>query len=196
MLESFDCSVVAERGDSSDLAGVVSECRPDVLVVEFGMTPIDGAEVARTVRDELPSTPVVVLDSSLDEMHAVKSLQSGAAAYVSKHADPRELPEAIAAAIKGENYVSSPLSRRPIDYWLKRPARADVDAYETLTAREREVLRLVGEGLSSPTIARRLGISRRTVEAHRANVKRKLKLRDHPAVLRYALLRQLRRQTI
>ena len=192
MLESLKYSVVAECGDSVDLAGVVSQFRPDVLLVEFAMSPLDGAEVARTVRDKVPSTPVIVLDGSDSETHAVQALRSGASAYVAKSAHPKELPQAIEAAIHGEKFVSSPLPPHPLHYWVHRAERGDFDVYDTLTIREREVLRLVGEAASSTTIARRLAISRRTVEAHRANIRRKLRIGSHAGLLRYALQRQLK----
>jgi DNA-binding CsgD family transcriptional regulator len=87
--------------------------------------------------------------------------------------------------------VGAPLSADPLEVWLARAARAAGDPYETLTAREREILQLVAEGHSSTAIARRLAISARTAEAHRAHVMHKLRLRNRAALIQYALSRGL-----
>ena len=92
---------------------------------------------------------------------------------------------------RGRRYLGAPLSDDSIDVWLARAAHATSDPYETLTGREREIVQLVAEGHSSTAIAGRLSISARTAEAHRANVMRKLRLRNQAALIRYALSRGL-----
>src|SRR5262249_43816479 len=121
----------------------------------------------------------------------VECLRNGASAYVATAAPPHELPDAIDAARRGRRYVSSPLSRRPLRYWLARAERTVADTYETLTTREREVLHLVAQGLSSRVVSRRLGISARTVETHRERLKKKLGLRNTAGLIRYAIERQM-----
>jgi DNA-binding NarL/FixJ family response regulator len=100
-----------------------------------------------------------------------------------------ELLRAVRQVARGRRYLGTPLSEDSLDVWLERAAGAATDPYETLTSREREILQLVAEGYSSTAIAGRLTISARTVEAHRANVMRKLRLRNRAALIRYALSR-------
>jgi DNA-binding NarL/FixJ family response regulator len=96
---------------------------------------------------------------------------------------------AIRMAARGRHYLGSPLNQDVLDVWMARAARKLPDPYDTLTSREREILQLVAEGYSSTGIARRLTISARTAEAHRANAMRKLRLRNQAALIRYALSR-------
>src|SRR5205807_697960 len=100
-----------------------------------------------------------------------------------------ELTRAVRTVAQGRRYLSSPLSPEDVQSWLLQAERLTGDSYESLTGREREVLQLVAEGYSSTRIARRLSISVRTAEAHRANVMRKLRLKNYTALIKYALAR-------
>jgi len=184
-------TVVAETARSVKLANLVLRVRPDVLLVDFEMSPLNGADVARTMRAQVPETPVVVISRYVSDVHVVECLRKGASAYVTKAAPPHELPEAIDAARQGRKYVSSPLSRRPLRYWLERATRGVADTYETLSAREREVLQLVSQGLSGSVVSRRLGISARTVETHRERLKEKLGVPNTAGLIRYTIERQM-----
>jgi DNA-binding NarL/FixJ family response regulator len=121
------------------------------------------------------------------EAHVVEALRSGAMAYVLKDANAEELVNAIREAAAGRRFLSAPFSNDLIDTYLNRPN--GVDSYETLTPREREVLHLVAEGLTSGEIAGRLFISPRTAESHRANLMRKLGLRSRTDLVRFAFQR-------
>jgi DNA-binding CsgD family transcriptional regulator len=90
---------------------------------------------------------------------------------------------------RGRRYIGAPVTDETVESWLARAERGGRDPYDALTAREREILQLVAEGYSSTAMARRLAISARTAEAHRANVMRKLRLRNRASLIRYALSR-------
>jgi DNA-binding NarL/FixJ family response regulator len=191
-LETFaHYDVVGEAADSGALLALVARAKPDIVLVEFELPPLNAPDVARVMVERAPGTPMVVLSRYETDGPLVQSLRNGAAAYVTKGAPARELPRAIEAAVKGDRYVSPPLSRRPVSYWLQRAQRGVVDAYETLGNRERQVLHLVAQGLSSTTISRRLGISARTVETHRERIKEKLGVPNHAGLIRYAVERQM-----
>jgi DNA-binding NarL/FixJ family response regulator len=118
-----------------------------------------------------------------------EALRSGALGYVAKQSDVADLLRAVRSVARGRRYLGAPLSDDPIEVWMARARSTAADPYDTLTGREREILQLVAEGHSSTAMAQRLSISARTAEAHRANVMRKLRLRNQAALIRYALSR-------
>lgn len=183
--------VIGEVGDGLKVASVVARLKPHVVIVDFELTGLSALDVPLDVRRRAPEVGIVVLSPSLRELHVIQALRNGASAYVAKQADPRELVRAIQKSAAGETYVSAPLSRRPLSYWLSRAQHGARDRYDALTLREREVLHLVSQGMSAPKIAQRLDISPRTVESHRESIKLKLGLANHPAVVRYAVERQM-----
>jgi len=184
-----DMEVVGEASDGLEVLPLAERLKPDVLITDVAMPGLYGLEVARRVRELTPGTGVVILSRYLSEWYVTEALRSGALGYVVRQSDAAELMRAIRMAARGRRYLGPPLNQEMIDVWMARAARRAQDPYETLTSREREILQLVAEGYSSTGIARRLAISARTAEAHRANAMRKLRLRNQAALIRYALSR-------
>ena len=180
-------AVIGEAEDGLKVMSLVERLRPDVLVVDLMMPGLGGFDVTRRVAKRLSKTHVVILSMYSSEAHVVEALRSGASAYVLKDASVEELVAAIREAVAGRRYLSAPFSNDRIESYLRRPSGAD--PYGTLTSREREVLHLVAEGLTSGEIAKRLFISPRTAESHRANLMRKLGLRSRTDLVRFALQR-------
>jgi len=180
-------SIIGEAQDGLKAAALAERLKPDVLVLDLMMPGLSGYDVTRRVVKRFPKTKVVILSMYSTETHVVEALRSGAAAYVVKDAGPDELATAIREAAEGRRYLSAPFSTELIDSYLKRPGSSD--PYEALTPREREVLHLVAEGLTSGEIAGRLFISPRTAESHRANLMRKLGLRSRTDLVRFAFQR-------
>ena len=183
-----DFEVVGEVDDGLAVAPLVDRVKPHVVILDVAMPGLFGLEVTRQVRQRSPQTAVIVLSRYVSQWYVTEALRNGANGYVAQHAEARELIRAIRSVTQGKRYLSAPLSVEDVQTWLTQGPHAG-DAYETLTAREREVLQLVAEGYSSTRVARRLSISVRTAEAHRANVMRKLRLKNHTALIRYALAR-------
>jgi len=180
-------AVVGEASDGLKVAALTERLKPDVLVLDLMMPGLSGFDVTRRVTKRLPKTRVVILTMYSSEAHVVEALRSGAMAYVVKDASADELVTAIREASAGRRFLSAPFSNDLIETYLKRPG--GTDPYETLTPREREVLHLVAEGLTSSEIAARLFISPRTAESHRANLMRKLGLRSRTDLVRFAFQR-------
>lgn len=181
--------VIGETADGLETIRMVESLRPDVLVVDLMMGGMNGLEVTRQVRKHSPKTAVVILSMYGVDSHVVEALRGGAKAYVLKEATTEELLRAVHEVVAGRHYLSSSLSERAIGAYIQKPEAAELDSYDMLTTREREVLHLAVHGYTSAEIAERLFISRRTVEIHRANVLRKLGLRNQTQLLRYALQR-------
>lgn len=184
-------AVVGETADGLEAVGLVERLHPDVLVVDLAMPGPGGLDVAREVARRAPKTRVVILSMHASEAFVLQALRHGAAAYVLKESSAEDLVRAIGEALAGRRYLSPPLSEKAIEAYVQRAKGAEVDIYETLTSRERQVLHLAAEGLSNPAIGERLGISPRTAETHRAHVMQKLGLRSRTDLITFALRRGL-----
>ncbi len=183
-----DFEVVGEAKDGLEAVKQVEDLHPQVLVLDLVMPGMSGMEVVRRVHEQ---TRVIILSMHSNEAYVVEALRSGAYGYVLKDATAGELAQAIRAVVNGQHFLSAPFSERGIEAYLRRSRTGPLDPYETLTAREREVLTLAANGLSNPEIANRLTISPRTAEIHRANMMHKLDLHTQTDLVRYALRRGL-----
>ncbi len=162
-----------------------------MLVVDLIMPGLGGLDVAREARRRSPKTRIVILSMHSSDSFVLQALRNGASAYVLKDSSAAELVQAIHTVLAGRRYLSPPLSQKAIDDYVKRAEGTEVDLYETLTTREREVLHLAAEGLGNPAIGERLGISPRTAETHRTHLMEKLGLRNTADLVVYALHRGL-----
>jgi DNA-binding NarL/FixJ family response regulator len=179
--------VVGEAGDGLEAARLVERLQPDVLVLDMMMPGLHGLNVARQIRKRSPATRVVILSMHKDESYVLEALKNGAAAYVLKDSSAEELVKAVNEAVAGRRYLSPPLSDSAVEVYVQSSRTAAMDAYESLSDREREVLQLAAEGQTNAEIGKRLFISPRTVEIHRANMIKKLGLRNQADLIRYAL---------
>lgn len=159
-----DIVVVRSVGDGAEAVDAVGEVEPDVVVMDLSMPDVDGVEATRRILASFPDCRVLVLTSFSEQSRIMDALSAGADGYLLKHAEP----EAIAAGIRSVHAGESPLDPKAARALLeaRRAAEPSVD----LTEREREVLSLVADGLANKQIARRLGISERTVKAHLTRV--------------------------
>jgi DNA-binding NarL/FixJ family response regulator len=191
VLESeADITIVGEAADGHDALEQVARLAPDVLVLDLVIPGLSGLDVLRRLGARRARTQVVVLSMHAGEAYVAEALRAGATGYVVKDASASELVRAVHHAAAGRRFLSSPLSETRVEAYAQRVA-ASPDAYETLTAREREVLVLAAKGLTNREIGRLLSISRRTAETHRANLLRKLGLKGQKDLIRYGLLRGL-----
>jgi DNA-binding NarL/FixJ family response regulator len=184
-------TVVGETSDGLKVLDLVTRLEPDLLVVDLMMPGLGGMEVSRQVTRRVPGTRVVILSMHMNEAHVLEALRSGVRGYVRKDATAADLIRAIREVSAGHMYLSPPFSDQAIEAYRQRAADAEVDPYDRLTAREREVLHMAAEGLGNTEMAERLGISPRTAETHRANLMRKLGLRRVTDLVRFALRRGL-----
>jgi DNA-binding NarL/FixJ family response regulator len=148
---------------------------------------LHGLEVTRQVRRDCPKTKVVILSMHADQQYVREALRNGASGYVLKDGTGGELAEAIKTVKSGRRYLSPVLAEKALTSYLEAPADNNLDIYETLTNRERLVLQLAAEGASSPMIAKKLFISPRTAETHRANLMQKLDLHSQTDLVRFAI---------
>jgi DNA-binding NarL/FixJ family response regulator len=180
-------SVIAEATDGPDAIELVERLCPDVLLLDLMMPNLDGLEVTRQISKRAPKTKVVILSMHANDAYVVEALHNGAVGYVLKDSNATDLILAVHEVMNGRRYLSPPLSERAIDIYLQKSRCDSWDTHDQLTAREREVLRLVSEGYTTAEIADRLMLSPRTVEMHRRNMMHKLGLHNQLDVFRYAV---------
>jgi DNA-binding NarL/FixJ family response regulator len=180
--------LVGETGDGLDVMPMVARLKPDVLVLDLMMPGLGGLEIADRVRRNAPETRVIILSMHDNEAYVVAALQAGALGYVLKKSASGELIRAIEDALEGRQYLSPALSQEALnDYREQLDQSHNADPQKNLTPRERQVFHLVVEGLTNRQIGRRLKISPRTAEMHRANLMRKLGVQTTADLIRYAL---------
>ena len=186
-----DLDVVGEATDGLQVLPKVLQLKPAVLVVDLMMPGLNGLEVVRQVKQRAPETRVIVLSMHANDAYVVEALRNGAAGYVLKQAEAHALVDAIRAVRAGGRYLSPPLTDDKLERWQREAQAAPLDLYDTLSTREREVLQLAAEGLTSAAIGERLQIGKRTVETHRANLQRKLGLKSQAELVRLAVKKGL-----
>lgn len=178
-----------------DLAGVVTDgramveaaktLRPDVIVADVSMPLLNGIDAMQALRQEGIDVPVVFLTMHGHAGYASRALRAGAAGYVLKHAAPEELVQAIRAALEGGTFVSPALARALFD--AKAGGGGAGDGVAQMTAHQREILRLLADGLSAKEVAKRLDISSRTVESHKYQIMESLGAQTSAELIRLAI---------
>jgi two-component system response regulator NreC len=188
LLETLPEVIVAgEAADATEALRQATDLRPDVVLMDLvmpGMTPIDAI---REITERLPETRVLVVSMHAEDAYVGKALSAGAAGYLLKGADKAELAHALTVVARGETYISPAIARAVVDALRASNAEIGRPSLESLTARQREVLKLVAQGLSTRQVAGRLGVSAKTVEAHRAAIMDRLGIRDIAGLVRFAV---------
>ena len=191
LLESLDgIEVIAEAGDGREALRLVEAHRPDVVLLDILMPELNGLDVAARIACTFPRTRVIMLSMNADEDSVLCTLRSGAVGYLVKTADPAELELAIRAVARGEEFLSSAISKHVVTACL-RQVDQEQTSLERLTSRQREVLQLVAEGHTSKAIAKKLDISPKTAESYRAEVMKVLDIHDTASLTRYAIRKGL-----
>jgi DNA-binding NarL/FixJ family response regulator len=178
--------VVAEASDGREAIELVKKHRPDVVLMDVAMPHLNGLEAVARIRKEFPDTKVMILSMHANEEYVVQALRAGASGYLIKDAAVGELGQAIRAVMKGETYFSPQISKRAIENYLAR-IDGNHEPLEKLTPRQREVMQLIAEGNNTKEIAFFLKVSVKTVEAHRTQLMRRLRINDIPSLVRYAM---------
>ena len=189
---SAELSVVGEAGTGPEAIALATSERPDVVLLDLTMPGAGGLEVLRNIRANLPDVRVLILSVHDDQEYVLESVRAGAHGYLRKDSSPAEIRQAIRAVHAGDAYFSPPVARH-LTTALRdaTPAPAPDGDITALTSREREVLVRVARGLTNRETASELGISVRTVEAHRDSLMRKLRIHTVAGLTRFAIAQGL-----
>jgi len=187
-----DFEVVAEAADGAEAVRLAQHLSPDVVVMDLSMPVLSGTDATRQIRATCPHIQVLILTMHEEQSYLFELMRLGAAGYVLKRAAATDLVEAVRAAARGETFLYPAVARSLVQDYLERVrAGEERERYDGLTAREREILVLVAEGLTNAEIGEKLVISVKTVQTHRAHIMRKLDLHDRTLLVRYAVRKGL-----
>lgn len=174
------CELVGVVEDGRALVAEARRLKPDVIVADISMPILNGLEALARIREDDRAARVVILSMHQNPAYARRALAAGASGYVVKHAAPAELLLAIQAALRGGTFVSPSLARE-----VMAAPRAEGDG--ALTARQREILALLADGLSAKQVAAELSISARTVEFHKYQIMRANGLQSSAELVHFAI---------
>ncbi|MCF7976755.1 MAG: response regulator transcription factor [Chromatiaceae bacterium] len=175
--------ILAEAANGEEAVRLAAELKPDVVVLDVAMPGMNGIDAAAAIRNETPQTRIVALSMYADNHYLQRMLKAGANAYVLKNEASAELVEAIETVMAGGQFISPALTQTGAE---TRHRSADVDR-TALTAREREVLRLLAEGQRTKDIAVALSISPKTVETYRGRIMLKLGIDNVAGLVKFAI---------
>jgi DNA-binding NarL/FixJ family response regulator len=181
-----DVTVVAEAKDGHEVLALVSTHHPDVVLMDITMPGMNGFEAALRLKKEHPQIKIIILSMHATEEYVLQALRAGASGYLVKDSATLELGLALQAVARGETYLSPPISRQVVDSYMQRVGQSD-EPLMLLTGRQREILQLIAEGSSTKEIARKLNLSVKTVETHRAQLMERLDIHDVAGLVRFAV---------
>jgi two-component system, NarL family, response regulator DegU len=184
--------VIGEASNGLEAIEKVKSLSPDVIIIDINMPEMNGIEATAIISKKYPDTRALVLSMHDNEDYILKSIEAGAAGYLLKDTNKEEFVKAINAVAKGEKYFSTSISNILATGYLHRIKKegvksADDDSENALTRREKGILKLIVQGSSNREIADSLSISIRTIEVHRSNMMKKLKVKNAVELVKYAM---------
>jgi len=182
-----ELDVVGEAASGEEAIERVRELSPNVVVMDISMPGLSGFEATRRIRESHPDVQVLALTVHDSEAYVFQMLQAGATGYVVKRAPSEEVIQAVKRANAGEAVLHPSVAKLLIRDYLTRVEHGEEVSYDTLSDREREILKLIAEGKTNKEIAEMLYLSVKTVQAHRANLMRKLGMHDRTELVKYAI---------
>ncbi len=179
--------VVAEAATGDEAVELVRSLRPDVVLMDIGMPGMNGLDATRLIRADDAKSRVLILTMHGTEEYFFSALDAGASGYVLKEAASSDLVSAIESVHRGGMFLYPSLAARLVEEYFRRVSSGEeMSTYEDLTARQREVLQFIGEGLTNQEIADRLTVSPHTVQTHRVHIMNKLGLHNRAQLVSYA----------
>jgi DNA-binding NarL/FixJ family response regulator len=185
---SDELDVIGEAGDGMSAIRIIKELDPDLVLLDLNMPRMNGIAVIKEIKQTCPETRILALTMYRKEEYILEVFKSGGDGYCLKSGGHEDLMAAIRAVLAGKQYVSPEISDMVLEGYLEsRKTLKEKTSFELLTQREKEVLKLVGEGYHNKEIADYLCISPKTVEKHRGNIMQKLDLHSASALTAYAI---------
>jgi DNA-binding NarL/FixJ family response regulator len=186
--ERDDLEVVAEAADGMEAIRCVERHEPDLILLDLAMPKMNGISAIKDIRSRHPDTRILAVTIQTDDEYILAAFDSGADGYCLKQASREEFLNAIDKVLAGNRYISPEISGQVLEGYLEGRKRLKKDTrWESLTQREKEVLKLIGEGYKNAEIADFLFISPKTVDKHRSNIMKKLDLHNAAALTAYAI---------
>jgi DNA-binding NarL/FixJ family response regulator len=178
--------VCGEAGNAKCAIAEIKKLVPELVIIDISLPGIGGLEAIKTLRAQMPKLRMVVLSMHDESLYAERALRAGAMGYVMKQASPKQLLNAVRTVLKDQIYLNPSMSAHMIQSIVRKKTDRCSDL-EALSDRELRILQLIGEGFTTTEIGAKLGISRKTVESHRGNIRQKLGLASGAELTRFAL---------
>ena len=179
--------VCGEAGSAREGLEAVERLQPDVAIIDLTLPDKSGLDLLKDIHAMFPATRCLVLSMHDESLYGERALRAGARGYIMKEAAADHLVSAVRKVLAGGIYVSDGMAARMLEQMSGARGKGGAAGTDTLTDREIEILDMIGNGTATKIIAERLGISPRTVEAHRAHIKEKLGITDGAALVKYAV---------
>jgi len=182
-----DLEMCGEAESPLDALRLLAAAKPDVAIVDLTLKGGDGLELCKQIRDRFSTLAVLVVSMHDEALYAERALKAGARGYVMKQEPQETVMAALRTVARGDVYLSPKMSAKLLLNFSGAKSDSDIPPLERLTDRELEIFRLIGEGQSVRTIAEKLFLSTKTVEAHKEHIKQKLNLKSSNELLQYAI---------
>jgi DNA-binding NarL/FixJ family response regulator len=182
-----DLKVLAGFGDGREAVSFAVAEHPDVAVVDVAMPGMNGIEVARQIHDACPASHVLMLSMHAELEYIYQAMRAGADGYLIKESAGSELVDAVRALHAGRRYFSRKLDGSAIERYARERERGERNPLERLSSRERQVMQLIVEGMTSAEVAERLRLSPKSVETYRSRLMGKLQIEDMPGLVKFAI---------
>jgi len=180
-----DVAIVGSFGSAAAAIEAAVRAPPDVALLDIALPDIDGIEAARRIHDLCPGTQIVMLSMHASPEHVYQALRAGALGYVLKESAGQEVVSAVRTVHAGHRYLSQKISPAALEEYVR--LRGDEHPLERLSARERQVLKLIVEGNTSNQVAGQLGLSPKSVDTYRSRLMAKLAIEDMPGLVKFAI---------
>jgi len=177
-------NIVGEASNYNELKPIIPKLLPDIIILDISLPDKSGIEITQIIKKDYPYIKVLILSMHNEEEFIINALDAGADGYLPKDTKKNELESAIKTICKGEKYLNKNISNTFLNAYLNKKTS---DEQTILTNREKEIVKLVSEGYKNQEIAEKLFISIRTVDAHKNNIMKKLKLKSTVEIVKYAI---------
>jgi len=179
--------VIGEAENGIQTLELTRQKKPDVVIMDIAMPDMNGIEVTRQLKAEMPDLKIIALSMHADRRFVTEILKAGASAYVLKQSAFDDLVKAIRAVVVGRRFLSADILETVVEDYVSQLSKSEYEAYRQLSDRERQVLQLLAEGNSTKEIAFKLHVSVKTIESHRQNIMNKLDIHSLAGLTKFAV---------